>query len=142
MGGGGAVGGEGGKGGSGVQGFSDGANNVRQGGNGGNGGRGGAGGAGGSGGGGPSFGIFIGANTPATIENNTIITGNGGKGGNANFTNETNSAGFGGWSVAIFDGDLSDSLTPVVANNNITLGTPGQDGNPKSDQGTAAETNF
>jgi hypothetical protein len=142
MGGGGAAGGDGGEGGSGVQGFNDGSDNLRQGGNGGDGGRGGTGGAGGSGGGGPSFGIFIGANTPATIEDNTIVTGNGGEGGNANFTNETNSAGYGGWSVAIFDGDLSDSLTPEVANNNITLGTPGQDGNPKSGQGTAAETNF
>jgi hypothetical protein len=142
LGGGGAVGGDGGEGGSGVQGFSDGSDDLRKGGNGGDGGRGGSGGAGGSGGGGPSFGIFIGANTPATIEDNTIITGNGGKGGSANFTNETNSAGYGGWSVAIFDGDLSDSLTPMVSNNSITLGTAGQDGNPKTGQGTAANTNF
>lgn len=138
----GSAGGDGGEGGNGVQGFNDGANDVRRGGNGGIGGRGGSGGAGGSGGGGSSFGIFIGANTPATIENNTIITGNGGKGGNANFTNEANSAGDGGWSVAIFDGDASDSLTPTVTNNTITLGLPGSDGNPGDGQGTAVETNF
>jgi hypothetical protein len=142
IGGGGAPGGDGGDGGNGVQGFNDGSDNVRKGGDGGDGGRGGSGGAGGSGGGGPSFGIFIGANTPATIEDNTIITGNGGNGGNANFTNETNAAGYGGWTIAIFDADISDNLTPEVANNTITIGTPGQDGNPKTGQGTAANTNF
>lgn len=138
----GSAGGEGGEGGNGVQGFNDGVNDIRRGGDGGAGGKGGSGGAGGSGGGGPSFGIFIGANTPATIENNTITTGNGGKGGNANFTDEADAAGLGGWSVAIFDGDTSDSLTPVVTNNTITLGLPGSDGNPSDEQGTATETNF
>jgi len=51
-------------------------------------------------------------------------------------------AGYSGWSVAIFDADISNNLTPAVTNYTATLGTLGQDGNPKEGQGTAAETNF
>jgi hypothetical protein len=141
IGGAGSSGGEGGEGGEGVNGNLDYAGEGR-GGDGGKGGTGGRGGAAGSGAGGPSFGIFIGANTPANIDNNVITTGNGGSGGEAFLDFESKGAGNGGWTVGIFDGDNSDGLTPVVSNNTITLGLPGQDGNPKDGEGTAVNTNF
>lgn len=139
----GAPGGAGGSGGSGADGNQAiiGSSKGGKGGNGGDGGDGGDGGAGGSGGGGPSFGIFIGGNTPAMIQNNTITTGNGGKGGNARLSNETIAAGDGGWSVGIFDGNINDSLTPTLNNNTYTIGLPGESGSPKTGGGVAQDTN-
>ncbi|MBT1451385.1 hypothetical protein KJ365_10900 [Glaciecola sp. XM2] len=136
----GGAGGTGGEGASGTQGFGN-AKGGR-GGNGGDGGTGGRGGSGGSGGGGPSFAIFIGGSTPANITNNSLTTGNGGTGGAADFTNEPDAAGRGGWSVGIFDGNASDSLTPVVSNNTFVLGEAGQDGNPMDAVGQRSNTNF
>ncbi|WP_371195988.1 hypothetical protein [Glaciecola sp. SC05] len=139
----GAAGGAGGLGGEGADGTNGPANaKGGRGGNGGSGGQGGRGGSGGSGGGGPSFGIFIGGSTPATINNNVITTGRGGNGGAADFTNETDAAGRGGWSVAIFDGNASDSLTPIISGNSFTLGEAGQDGIPREASGQRSNTNF
>lgn len=139
----GAEGGDGGIGGDGVNG-TQGFGNAKGGlgGNGGDGGKGGRGGSGGSGGGGPSFAIFIGGSTPANITNNTITTGNGGAGGSADFTDEPDAAGRGGWSVGIFDGDTNDSLTPVINSNTFTLGEAGQDGNPRETFGQRSNTNL
>ncbi len=139
----GSVGGSGGKGGDGVQGTQI-AGNAKggTGGNGGKGGKGGRGGAGGSGAGGPSFGVFIGANTPATINDNTITTGAGGQGANSYYTNILKGAGQGGWSIAIFDGNPNDALTPQLGTNQITLGIGGEDGRPSEGRGESAETNF
>ncbi|MDT0595739.1 PKD domain-containing protein [Glaciecola petra] len=136
----GGAGGIGGDGASGTQGFGN-AKGGR-GGNGGDGGRGGIGGSGGSGGGGPSFAIFVGGSTPANITDNTLNTGNGGTGGAADFTNEPDAAGRGGWSVGIFDGDANDSLTPIISGNSYTLGEAGQDGNPRETFGQSINNNF
>lgn len=139
----GASGGEGGDGGTGADGNDFGGNAFGgKGGNGGNGGKGGEGGQGGSGGGGPSFGIFLAANTPATIQNNQITTGEAGAGGSANYTDEAQAAGKGGWSVGIFDGDTSDSSSVIEQNNSFTLGQAGADGNPSEGEGTRQETNL
>ncbi len=139
----GALGGEGGSGGEGADGNDFGGNAFGgKGGNGGKGGKGGEGGQGGSGGGGPSFGIFLAANTPATIQNNQITTGEAGDGGSANYTDEAQAAGKGGWSVGIFDGDTSDSSSVIEQNNSFTLGQAGADGNPSEGEGIRQETNL
>lgn len=139
----GAPGGKGGQGGLGVEGTQGPANaKGGTGGNGGNGGNGGRGGSGGSGGGGPSFAVFIGGNTPATVTNNMINTGDGGVGGAADFTDEERAAGYGGWTVGIFDGDTLDSLTPEQRDNSFNLGNGGPAGNPRITSGQSINTNF
>ena len=139
----GADGGDGGTGGDGVNGTQGPANAKGGfGGHGGDGGKGGRGGSGGSGGGGPSFGIFIGSSTPATITSNVITTGNGGQGASADFTNELVGAGFGGWTIGIFDANINDNLSVDASANTVTLGEAGQDGNPREGIGQRSNTNF
>ena len=113
-----------------------------KGGNGGKGGSGGRGGAGGSGGGGASYAIFLGADTPATIENNNLTSGNGGNGGNARYTDDELSGGNGGWSFGIFDGNLNDSFAVSVSDNQFTIGQGGADGAPKTGTGESGNTNL
>lgn len=134
----GSRGGEGGEGGIGDPGNLTGG----EGGDGGDGGSGGVGGVGGSGGGGASFAIFIGGDTPAIIESNRLTSGKGGLGGNANLNNEPQSAGEGGWSYAIFDGNTADNFVISVADNEFVVGEGGADGLPKTGTGEASETNF
>lgn len=134
----GAEGGDGGSGGDGANGNSD---NSGKGGRGGNGGDGGDGGIGGSGGGGPSFGVLINQDTFANVSNNQIVTGNGGTGGSALIA-ISNAAGKGGWSIGVFDANPDDASTPTVSGNTFIIGEAGQDGNPSSGSGTAANTNF
>ena len=139
----GVAGGDGGKGGAGGSGTRLAGNAIGgDGGRGGNGGKGGNGGAGGSGGGGPSFGVFIGANTFANILDNEIRTGNGGQGGNASIVSDSNAAGEGGWSVGIFDGDSGDASVPTHSGNIFSIGQAGASGAPRNDTGQALETNF
>ena len=138
----GGLGSEGGRGGDGGAGADGNFSAGGDGGNGGDGGDGGDGGIGGSGGGGPSFGIFIGGNTPATVEDNIIVTGTGGTGGAEVRAFVPETAGKGGWSYGIFDGDTGDNSTPILLNNTITPGPGGADGSPSTGTGQSGETNI
>ncbi len=92
---------------------------------GGDGGKGGNGGRGGAGGGGPSYGIAVGEDTAPTISNNIIDSGNGGDGG---LGGQSGNGGNGGNSYSVFDTDLLDTSIPVLTNNTLSYGTPGNGG--------------
>ena len=64
------------------------------------------------------------------IEENTITPGRGGDGAPPRLSFESFSAGAGGWSFGIIDGDINDGITPVIRNNTITPGTGGANGQP------------
>ena len=135
----GSDGGDGGEGGKGDPGNLSGG----KGGNGGNGGKGGEGGIGGSGAGGPSFGIFLGVNTPANISKNSITSGQGGEGSAARFTSANGvAAGEGGWSYGIFDGLLSDNFAVILSENTFTIGNAGQNGGSREGSGKSGESNI
>ncbi|WP_371192882.1 hypothetical protein [Glaciecola sp. SC05] len=140
----GGVGGVGARGGFGGQGGVGDPGNLSggEGGDGGNGGSGGFGGAGGSGGGGASYAIFLGADTPATIENNNLTSGNGGNGGNARYSDDALSGGDGGWSFGIFDSNPNDNFAVFVSDNQFTIGQGGADGAPKTGTGETGDTNL
>lgn len=144
----GGTGGKGGIGGEGGDGAAGGAGDPGnlsggKGGDGGKGGKGGEGGAGGSGGGGPSFAIFIGGDTPATITGNTITSGSGGDGAPARFFTEDNiAAGEGGWSYGIFDGDTNDNFSVTVSGNTFTIGNAGNNGGNREGTGQSGQSNI